>query len=63
MYVCNVCVSGQGLIHAGALVYLTDSLRSMKSPLDASYTTSTPKGGYRYICMYVHMYVCICMYE
>ena len=35
MYVCNVCVSGQGLIHAGALVYLTDSLRSMKSPLNA----------------------------
>eukprot|EP01035_Chromulina_nebulosa_P020418 gene20418-26496_t len=34
----------QGLIHAGALVYLTNSLRSKKSPLDASYTTSTPKG-------------------
>ena len=39
-----VCMCSQGLIHAGALVYLTNSLRSKKSPLDASYTTSTPKG-------------------
>ena len=55
MYVCRyvlvlngendcACMCSQGLIHAGALVYLTNSLRSKKSPLDASYTTSTPKG-------------------
>lgn len=34
----------QGNIHAGALVYLTDSLRSGKRPLDQSYTSASPKG-------------------
>jgi hypothetical protein len=35
----------QGKIHAGALVYLTDSLRSAKSPLEQSFTTATPRGA------------------
>jgi hypothetical protein len=34
----------QGSIHAGALVYLTDSLRSGKNPLDQSSTLVSPNG-------------------
>lgn len=34
----------QGYIHAGALVYLTDSLRSGKTPLEASKTLVSPIG-------------------
>ena len=34
----------QGMIHAGALVYLTNSLRSGKTPLEQSKTLVSPKG-------------------
>eukprot|EP01034_Spumella_vulgaris_P021395 gene21395-27425_t len=34
----------QGMVHAGALVYLTNSLRSAKTPLTQSYTLVSPNG-------------------